>query len=522
MSSQVSLARSADSPEINWQKLLLFGVLLLVGITQAVNMLGFPFYDNVEGTNVARAWSLLQDRSVSPYTYTYDHPPMGWILLAAWIAVSGFVPAPETILPAGRIFMLGTHILTALMIYGVSRKLHLSAPFAILAVVVFCLSPLVTILQRRILLENMMTLWLLVSLYCVLGSSRTLLHYAASALALGIAFLTSVTALSFFPAMLYVVVKQSQSLHRRFALALWLGIVISLFAGFPLHALLKDELFPEGIILGSGHPHVSLYETQAAQLERVSAQEFLRSDSSFVVNFARWTDSDETASGAGLISAGLFSAGLVLIAAITRAHLRPLALLLIFYGLHLITVRQLFDPDIIALLPLLAVSIGFAAQAATRLIEKFTLRHQIHTTLALLLILVSGWAYAQKPEIYTANQVDMQFTAIRWIRQHLPPDALVVTDNYAFVDLRRSIPDTHYYWVVAADPQVREEILEGEWCNIDYMLTTPQMLEDMERGRLLLLLTAHRNSVSMQMYENNGWPIEIRQVHKHNCNIPFP
>ena len=514
-------------PTVRWRKFLLLAVLLLAGTTHAFNMLRFPFYDNVEGINMANAWSILHEGKLSPYTYTYDNPPMGWIQLAVWLAIGSVIPAPETILPLGRVFMLVVHILTVLMIYGVARKLGLSRLYAILAVLMFTLSPLATILQRRILIENLMTLWVLISMYYALGDGRTLLHYAVSAFALGMAFLTHVAALCFFPAILYVVYKHSHSAHRRFVLILWLGIAISLFLGFPLQALLKDELLPVGVPFGGSHPHVSLYGTQSMQLERISAHEFLHSDSSFIVNLNRWMSFDEAASDRGFMIVGLSSAALVLVSALFwRPDLRPLALLLVIYGLHLATLMRLFDPGIVPLLPLLAISIGVVAQTAAELIKQYiphsVMRYPLYAVLAVPFVSVFGWTYVQSPELYRVDQTRMQFDAVRWVSRHAPPDSLVVTDGYAFVDLRRALPNTHYYWVVDEDPQVRYEVMDNDWCNIDYLLTTPQMVADMDENRLHLNLTAHRGSVRLQMYENNGWPIYVREVRKHNCNIPFP
>ncbi len=523
----LSLPVSIKLPAIDRHKLLLVTVLLLAGVTHGVNMLAFPFYDNVEGINMANAWSILYEGQLSPYTYNYDNPPMGWVLLAMWLAISSLVPSPETVLSSGRVLMLVIHILTVLLMYGIARKLKLSRTFTILAVLVFSLSPLATILQRRILLENLMTLWVLISLYFALGKGRTLLHYAVSAFALGMAFLTNVAALSFFPTIFYVVLLRSHSSHRRFVLAFWIGIVFSIFLGFPIQAILKDELLPPGVLFRGSNPHVSLYETQSMQLERVSSQEFLRSDSSFILNLNRWMSFDEDASDIGFILVGLFSAGLVLVTAIFwRPHLRPLALLLVLYGLHLVTLKRLFDPGIIPLLPLLAISIGIAAQTIVHLIRKYIPQRGIHyplyAALAILLVTAFGWTYVRKLELYRVDQTSMQFDAVRWLSQHAPPKSVIVTDSYAFVDLRRALPDTHYYWVVDIDPQVRSELFENSWCKISYMITTPQMLEDMDKNRLRLLSTAQRNSITIQMYENNGWPIDIREVNKHNCNIPFP
>ncbi len=523
----LSLPASIGLPVVNRRQSLLLAVLLLAGMSQAVNMLHFPFYDNAEGINMANAWSVLHEGSLSPYTYNYDNPPLGWIFLALWLAVNTPIPASETVLALGRGFMLVVHILTALMIYGVARKFDLRRPFALLVLLLFCLSPLVTILQRRILVENLMTLWLLVALYCVLGNRRTLLHYAASAGALGMAFLTHVAAMFFFPAIFYVVLKQSHQAHRRFVLALWPGIAVSLFLAFPLQAALKDELLPAGVFFNDSHPHVSLYDEQSVQLERVSVQEFLRRDSSFIFNLHRWTRLDEDTSDGGFILAGFFCAALVLAMAIFwRPHLRPLALLLLLYTLHLATLKRLFDPAIIPLLPLLAISMGIAAQTAVHLCREYipqgAARYSLYVALALLLVTVFSWSATRKLEIYSADQTSTQFDAVRWVSQHATPDSLVVTDSYAFVDLRQVLPDTHYYWILDVDAQARSELFDNTWCSISYMITTPQLLADMDNNQLKLLATAHRNSTTIQMYENDGWPIDVREVNKRNCRIPFP
>jgi hypothetical protein len=527
MLSSLRLQTSIRLPVVNRQNLILMVLLIVAGVTHAVNLFGYPFYDNVEGINIANARSILDEGSLSPYTYTYDNPPMGWILLALWLAFGSVAGTPETLLPLGRIFMLVVHVFTVMMMYGVARKFHLGQPFVILAVLVFSLSPLVTILQRRILLENFMTLWVLVSLYFILGTGRTLLHYAVSAFAIGMAFLTHVAALVFIPAIFYIVLRESHSAHRRFVLTLWFGIVISLFLGFPLQALLKDELFPPGIFIGGSHPHVSLYETQSVQLERITIDTFLKPESSFVFNLNRWTNMNEAASDRGLVFVGLISAAYVLLVAIFwRRELRPFALLLALYGLHLATLRQLYDPSIIPLLPLLAISIGITVQTMVELIKQHiphkTISYPIFATVAILFTSLSAWTFMQKQVVYRLDQTSGQFDAIRWVNQHVAQDSLIVTDGFTFADLRQLHPNVHYYWAVDQDFQVRDEVMDGNWCNIDFLVTSPQMLADIDENQLQLNITAYRGSVTIQMYENNGWPIDIREVEEHNCKIPFP
>ena len=40
------------------------------------------FFDD-EGTYASQAWSVTHLRALAPYTYWYDHPPLGWLVLSA-------------------------------------------------------------------------------------------------------------------------------------------------------------------------------------------------------------------------------------------------------------------------------------------------------------------------------------------------------------------------------------------------------------------------------------------------------
>jgi hypothetical protein len=251
----------------------------------------------------------------------------------------------------------------------------------------------------------------------------------------------------------------------------------------------------------------------------------LRSDSSFAENVKNWLDSNEDTSDATFMIVGFLSAITILVAAFWVEWVRPLALLLIFYLVYLITLLRVFDTNIMPLLPLFAISIGVVLQTGALLLHKYvtdkTTRYGLYAVVAIPLFIVFTATYIQRSEIYSVNQVEEQIRATDWLRTHAEFESVIVTDNYAFVDLRETIPNTHYYWTVDNDPEVRNEVLQDNWCNIDFVLTTPQMLEDMDANRLRLIETAYINSTLLRSYENNGWPIEIREVNKRNCNIPF-
>ena len=74
----------ADHREMAWM-LALVGV---AAVAHAWNMFEFPYYESDEGTYLAQAWSVFHLGQLAPYTYWYDHPPLGWLVIARLLDVS--------------------------------------------------------------------------------------------------------------------------------------------------------------------------------------------------------------------------------------------------------------------------------------------------------------------------------------------------------------------------------------------------------------------------------------------------
>ena len=62
---------------------LVLGLLIVAGVVHATGMARAPQRVDDEGTYVAQAWAVQHWRTLGHYTYWYDHPPLGWLLLAA-------------------------------------------------------------------------------------------------------------------------------------------------------------------------------------------------------------------------------------------------------------------------------------------------------------------------------------------------------------------------------------------------------------------------------------------------------
>src|SRR5215475_12965135 len=145
---------------------LLIGLIVIGLLAHGLNMFQFPSITGIddEGIYASQAWAILREGQLSPYTYVYDHVPGGWILLAAWMALSGGPHAFGSAVDSGRVLMLLLHVASLLMLYRIARKLGCGVLTSTLATLVFTLSPLALGYQRRLLLDNIMLFWCLLSL----------------------------------------------------------------------------------------------------------------------------------------------------------------------------------------------------------------------------------------------------------------------------------------------------------------------------------------------------------------------
>ena len=71
-----------------------------------------------------RAWSVLREGQLNPYTYIYDHAPGGWLLIAAWdfILPHQFLAFGNPV-DTGRVLMLLLHVGSVFFLFEIARKL---------------------------------------------------------------------------------------------------------------------------------------------------------------------------------------------------------------------------------------------------------------------------------------------------------------------------------------------------------------------------------------------------------------
>ena len=121
---------------------ILVTILIIVVVSHAQNLFLYPYYQDVEGTQIANGWSMATKGELSPYSFSYEEPPVGTFVMSAWLSISGGLSSFGFPINSGRTLMLILHVLTVALIYGIAKKTYKSDLTAAIAAIVFSFSPL--------------------------------------------------------------------------------------------------------------------------------------------------------------------------------------------------------------------------------------------------------------------------------------------------------------------------------------------------------------------------------------------
>jgi len=113
---------------------------------------------------------------------------------------------------------------------------------------------------------------------------------------------------------------------------------------------------------------------------------------------------------------------------------------------------------------------------------------------------------------FRQDQTQAQRQAIDWIKQNVDPAAVIIIDNYAWVDLRPQYQNAHSFWRIDNEKAIRDDLLQNDWRRIDYVALTPVMQEALDDGKLPLVAQALDHSELAARFERDGMWVEIRRV----------
>jgi endo-1,4-beta-D-glucanase Y/4-amino-4-deoxy-L-arabinose transferase-like glycosyltransferase len=482
--------------------ILVLSLFLISAFTHSYNMFNFPYYENDEGVYLSQAWSLIREGKLAPYTYWYDHAPAGWIFMSFWVKLTGGFFTFGNAINTGRVFMLVLHSTTSLLLFFIARKLSGSLFPGITALLVFSLSPLAIYFQRRVLLDNIMIFWIVLSLSLLLTKNVRLSSLILSAATFGIAVLTKEIAIYFLPAFIYTVLSRPSVTRKAFTLAQWSTVSALVISTYFLFALLRGELFPVGF-LGGSQPHVSLISSLLFQFGRGSNYPFWDARSDFYANLQGWLNKDPF-----IVTLGGAATLISLFLMIKVKELRIPALLAAVFWIFLIRGRLVIDFYVIPAIPLLSLNLGlllnFLCRQFGRLAQNFLKTASLATILA-------GIFFLAPLNPYTRNETQAQTAAINWVKENLPSQSYLVIDNYAFIDLReprfrgdKVFPNADWFWKLDYDPAIRDQKYNRDWRKIEYIVLSHEMIRQIRLGTQKTLKNALENSHPIILWRNQS------------------
>jgi len=476
-----------------------------------------PLRFDDEGTYVSQARALLQDGQLAPYTYWYDHPPLGWMLISTWLGGPGSFWHAPNLIGGGRQFMLVTDVASAGLLVILARRLGMSVWAAAAAALLFALSPLALTYHRMVLLDNIATPLLLAAFVCALSPKKHLLAAFASGLAVAAAVLVKETTLLFLPFVLWTLWRSVSGPTRRMCVTVFaLGVALPVLL-YPLYAATKGELLP-------GSNHVSL-------LQGVLFQLFERASSGSV--FTPGSDAHDVVSGWLTRDPFLLATAAVLaVPALLLRRLRPLAAALVFGLVMVLRPGYLPVPYVVVLLPLAALVVAGCGDSAVRWLSA-RLRPQVArasrrallrtAACGLVLVALSGAVLAGGNRIahhwYYQDQSLMQVDFDRpyggssaWLLKHVPPGSRLLVDNVTWTDLvQAGYPQRDLVWFTKPDTDADVDRVIRSWRDIDYVVSSDIMRRSQQAAPTLR--DALAKSTTVAAFGSGSNEILIRKVH---------
>jgi 4-amino-4-deoxy-L-arabinose transferase-like glycosyltransferase len=522
---KLSIPKQRYNSILRWELLLILAVLLIAALAHGFNMFHYPYFEDDEGTYMSQAWAVVHEGQLAYYTYGYDHAPLGWIQIAGWTVITGGFHIFGPAINSGRVLMLLMQVGSTFILYCIARSLSRSVVVAVIVSLLFALSPYGIYFHRRVLLDNITTFWMLLSILLLVSGRLSLKRVWLSAAALSISILSKEPTIFLVPILAYLVFYRADRSHRWFATIGWVALVSSTVSLYVLMAILKGELFPTGTLLGGTAPHVSLLGTLQFQASRGKDGGLLDFHSGFWQLTKVWARDDPM-----LVIGGSLCAIFSVLVMKTQRLIGVMGLTTLSLYAFLGRGGEIIGFYLVPLLPLLALNVGLVLGLAVKRLKSFLVGPSgitiacIVELMAVGLCLFSLLAGYTSPDLgfksnafilWNASQADAQNQATQWVEKNLPLSSHMIIDESMWTDLYDSgYTSAHYYWKVQDDPAVRDKVFHNDWRNVDYVVTTIQMLTDAQQGQMTLVEEAIVHSTPIAHFDTGGWPVEIRKVNK--------
>jgi len=487
---------------------LAVALTVILGV-QGWNITNYPSLSDDEGTYLAQAWAVRQGMGLSHYTFWYDHPPLAWIQIAAVSWLPELISPEGPAVAYGRLLMPVVTLSSALLLYLLARRLALPRWAAVLAVLLFGLSPISVSMHRQVYLDNIAVAWMLAAFVLALSPRRAFWVHVCAGLAGAVSVLSKETMILVTPGLVIALWQGSHPSTRKFSFVGFACSLVLISGLYPLYATLKGELFP-----GAGH--VSLIGASLYQLrDRTSSGSIFTVGSDANDLLRSWLFHDTVLLVGGTLA-------VVLALAVPRLRAPALA------GVVLVLVAMrpggyLPAMYVIQALPFFALTLAGLAWVAVRMLvcppfktlwRWIGLAGTVVAALLATAAVVPRWIDGNHRAL-TASETSSYAEAAAWIRGNVthPADTRIVVDNVLWLDLAIAgfEPGRGAIWFfkLDLDPAI---VLPGGWRDLDYVVSSPVVRRDAER--LPLVAAALANSEVVASFGSGDGRIDIRRVNQ--------
>lgn len=471
-----------------------------LSIVHAWGMAQFPAFFDDEGAYVSQAFAVDNLHALTPYTYWYDHPPLGWILLGAWAKIFPVFSSTSYAIGAARTFVLCTFVVSAGLLYGVARRMSLGPGLSAIAVALFGLSPLALDYQRMVLLDNIAMPWLVAAFFLALTPRRRMAAYAASGVCFALAVLSKETFLLFLPALAFLVWTTGARATRRYTMAVFGTLFACVAAFYPLFALMRGEFLV-------GKHHTSLMSGIRFQLSRNGGGGVLIAHSATRDLVDSWLRIDPIILAITIVL-------IPILLAVRRLRWVGLAL-----GVPVIIALRpgSYVPAmfVIGLMPFAGLGLAAVAGEAANA-SKNARRAVLRTVLSIVAVAVLAVPAGVAAPLWIHKDLTMLRTddasaddrAVEWLAAHAPRNSRILVDATIWTDLVDRGFDRHrivWFYKLDLDPSVRTP-----WWHFDYIVRS-----DLMAGNLTWLprsRAVYDHSSVVAVFTTPNSRIEVRRV----------
>ena len=491
-------------------RVMLTVILILGLVARAWNLFGYPAFSDDEGTYVAQAWAVRNGLGLAHYTYIYDHPPLGWIQIAALSWIPTLVAPSLPAVAAGRIVMLVFAGVSIVLLYCVARRLRFSNWAALAATAVFAFSPLAIALHRQVFLDNIAVTWILVAFLLALSPRQHLGLQMLAGVTAAVSVLSKETLILAVPAILLALWQNSHPRTRNFATIGFVCGFVTTSAFYPLYALLKGEL------LWRDRDRVSMLEMLVYQLfGREGSGSVFDSQSQAYETLVGWSLQDAAILIVGTVSAtvALFIRRLrgpalaatipILIVAVRPDGYMP--------GMLVVQILPFFALTTVGVAQVLATALRSAAESAR---FRWVPGVVCMVAVALMLVVLPRWWDSSRRE-WTTTVNDPLTQAAAWFDDphRIAGSERILTDDTIWLDLVAlgydPTREVLWHFKVDLDKEVKQQLTHG-WQDLDYVVSTPTIRRT--AGGLPTVSAALRNSRVVVAFGSGDDRVEIREI----------